>query len=108
MTAPTPDPAPAPTPEPDDPLAAAARLAAARAEEGRRVSEPSLGSRLAQIGVLGWAIVIPALAGALLGRWLDRRFGTGIFFSAPAIMLGAALGFRTAWKWMHHGSGDLR
>jgi ATP synthase protein I len=103
-----PDLDPAPDPADDDPLAVAARRAATRDEEGRRVGEPSLGSRLAQIGVLGWAIVVPALIGAFAGRWLDRRFATGIFFSAPAIMLGAAIGFHTAWKWMHRSRGDIR
>ena len=36
-----------------------------------------------------------------LGRWLDRIFGTGIFFSAPLLMVGAACGFWSAWRWMH-------
>ena len=26
---------------------------------------------------------------------------TGIFFTAPLIMLGAAVGMWTAWRWMH-------
>jgi F-type H+-transporting ATPase subunit a len=29
-----------------------------------------------------------------LGRWLDRTFGTGISFSAPSLMIGAANGLR--------------
>jgi len=91
---------------PEDPLASAARRAADRAETARRLGEPSLGSRLAQIGVLGWAIVVPALLGAVIGRLLDRRFGTGIFFAAPLIMIGAGLGFRSAWRWMHRNGGD--
>lgn len=94
-----------PDPGSDDALIAAARRAAARADEAGRDGEPSLGARLAQIGVLGWAIVVPALLGALVGRWLDRRFGTGVFFAAPLIMLGAAFGLRSAWKWMHRGTG---
>jgi ATP synthase protein I len=53
--------------------------------------------------VLGWTIIGPTLLGLFLGRWLDREFGTGIFFSAPLLMLGAAAGFWFAWKWMHRG-----
>ncbi len=99
------DPAPPPPEPPVDPLVEAARRAADRAEEARRRGEPLLGGRLAQIGVLGWTIVVPTLRGALVGRWLDRRFGTGVFFAAPMIMIGAALGLRSAWGWMHRSGG---
>ena len=86
--------------KPDDPVADASRLAAERDEMRRKDAEPSLGRRLGQIGVLGWAIVLPALAGLFLGRWLDRTYSTGVFFSAPMVMIGAGVGFWLAWKWM--------
>lgn len=82
-------------------MAEAARLAAERAQEGREDPEPSLGARLGQIGVLGWTVIIPILLGLFLGRWLDRKLDTGIFFSAPLLMIGAAIGFWFAWRWMH-------
>ena len=84
-----------------DRLADAARRAAEREAEGRADPEPSLGARLGQIGVLGWTIIVPTLLFLFLGRWLDRIFGTGIFFSAPLLMIGAAIGFWSAWRWMH-------
>jgi len=86
-----------------DPLAEAARAAAARDRSGRAQPEPSLGARLGQIGVLGWLMVLPMLAAVLLGRWLDQRFASGIFFSAPAVMIGAGVGFVLGWRWMHRG-----
>ena len=84
-------------------MAEAARQASERAEQGRSDPEPSLGVRLGQIGVLGWTVVIPTLLGLFAGRWLDHHFATGIFFSAPMLMLGAAVGLWAAWKWMHRG-----
>jgi ATP synthase protein I len=86
---------------PDDQTADAARRAAERSKQGFDEPEPSLGARLGQIGVLGWAIVVPILIGLLVGRWLDRLFNTGVLFSAALLMAGAALGFWSAWKWMH-------
>lgn len=83
-----------------DPLAKASRLAAERCEMSRKDGEPSLGRRLGQIGVLGWMIVLPALGGLFLGRLLDKTYATGVFFSAPFVMLGAGAGFWAAWKWM--------
>ena len=85
----------------EDPLADASRLAAERDGMRRKDVEPSLGQRLGQIGVLGWAIVAPILLGVVAGRWLDAALKTGIFFTAPLIMLGAAAGLWTAWRWMH-------
>ncbi|MDR6207958.1 AtpZ/AtpI family protein [Paraburkholderia graminis] len=95
-------------PSSEDTLAAAAQEAARRAARAREVPEPSLGSRLGQIGILGWAIVLPTLLGLALGRWLDRIFATRVFFSAPLLMAGAALGFWSAWKWMHRQQGEHR
>jgi ATP synthase protein I len=92
---------PRPSDAEEDRLAEAARRAAERERQGAENPEPSLGTRLGQIGILGWTIVVPTLLGVALGRWLDQKFATGVFFSAPLIMIGAAIGFWSAWKWMH-------
>lgn len=85
----------------DDRLTAAARRAVESRKQGADNPEPSLGSRLGQIGILGWTIIVPTLIGVVAGRWLDRTFDGGIFFTAPLIMLGAAFGLWSAWKWMN-------
>ncbi|MDJ0390514.1 AtpZ/AtpI family protein [Roseomonas sp. E05] len=77
------------------------RLYAARRRRARREGEPGVARYLAQVGTLGWMVVTPALIGLFLGRWLDRSFGTGIFWSAPLLMLGVALGCWSGWRWMH-------
>jgi ATP synthase protein I len=96
---------PADSPDPSDPstdrVAHAARQAALREREARDEPEPSLGARLGQIGILGWTIVVPTLLALAFGHWLDRYFGTGVFFSAPLLMIGAGVGLWSAWKWMH-------
>lgn len=84
-----------------DRTAEAARREEKLARIGREMPEPSLGSRLGQIGILGWAIVTPMLLGVLLGRVIDHRFDTGVTFTAAAILIGAAIGLHAAWKWMH-------
>jgi ATP synthase protein I len=84
----------------DDRIGEAARRAAERDRKFRDDPEPTVASRLGQIGVLGWAIVAPILLCMLLGRWLDWRLKTGVFITAPLIMLGAAAGLWTAWRWM--------
>jgi ATP synthase protein I len=104
MTPPDPhdphDPQQPPAPE-NDPLVTQTRLRRDRRDRWLREGDMSVGRRLAQIGVLGWIFVSPTLAGLFFGRWLDARFGTGIFWSAPMMLLGLCLAGWTAWKWMN-------
>lgn len=72
-----------------------------RRQRAQREGEPSLGRYLAQIGVLGWMIVLPCLVGVFIGRWLDQRLGTGIFWTGPLLIVGLAIGCWAAWRWMH-------
>jgi ATP synthase protein I len=67
----------------------------------QREGERSLGQNLAMIGVLGWTIVTPILIGIFAGRWLDRHFGSGIFWTLGLLVLGLALGCTLAWKRMY-------
>lgn len=85
----------------DDPLVTETRLRRERRDRRLREGDISVGRRLAQIGVLGWIFIVPTLAGLFVGRWLDMRFGSGIFWSAPLMVLGLCLGSWTAWKWMN-------
>ena len=89
-----------PDPPEPDPLVEEIRRVAARRARWLREGDISVGRRLAQIGVLGWILVLPTLAGLFFGRWLDARFETGIFWSAPLMLVGLCLGGWTAWKWM--------
>ena len=83
-----------------DPLVDEVRLRGERNQRWLREGDPSVAHRLAQIGVLGWIIVTPMLLGMFAGRWLDREFGSGLFWTAPLLMLGLGLGCWSAWKWI--------
>jgi ATP synthase protein I len=79
-------------------MESAVKLRRQREELWRRTGERSLWQNVSMIGALGWLIVTPTLLGVLIGRWLDVRFGTGIFWSGALIMLGAAFGGYLAWQ----------
>jgi ATP synthase protein I len=83
-----------------DPLVQRVRRQSERDRRARAAGPPSVARRLAQIGVLGWIIVTPMLIGLFLGRWLDRSLASGLFWTAPLLLLGAVLGCWSAWKWM--------
>jgi len=80
---------------------------AVRQREQRRAlwaheGERSLGQNLAMIGALGWTIVAPTLLGIFVGRWLDREFDSGVFWTLGLLVLGLAAGCLFAWKRMHN------
>lgn len=79
-------------------LASAVRRRRERRERWSRQGPRALLRNLGLVGALGWQLALPPLAGALLGRWLDRRFDAGVFWSATLIFVGAALGGALVWK----------
>jgi ATP synthase protein I len=90
-------------PEPSSPngMAVAVRKQQERRKQWLNEGEPSVARFVGQIGVLGWIIVAPTLIGLFIGRWLDHKSGTGIFWSAPLLLSGVVIGFWSAWRWMH-------
>jgi len=90
-----------PAPGSPDGMAAAVRQRRERRKQWLNEGEPSVARFVGQIGVLGWIIVTPTLIGLFIGRWLDHRLGTGIFWSAPLLLLGVVAGCWSAWRWMH-------
>jgi ATP synthase protein I len=93
-------PEPGKDPHEQDPLVKGVRLRDQRHRRWLREGDPSVARRLAQIGVLGWIIVVPILIGVFVGRWLDQHFTSGLFWTGPLLMLGLALGCWSAWKWI--------
>jgi len=87
-------------PKEGDPLLDEVRKHQARRAAWLQDGEASVARRLAQIGVLGWIIVAPMLGGIFIGRWLDGQFDTGLFWTAPLLMVGLGLGGWFAWRWI--------
>ena len=88
------------TPDHPERLDQAVKQRRERRAQRQREGEPSVGRNLALIGVLGWTIVTPTVIGVFVGRWLDRQFGSGLFWTLGLLVLGLALGCRLAWKRM--------
>jgi ATP synthase protein I len=72
-----------------------------RREHWLRTGEWPLGRALAMMGRFGWTIVAPILLGAFAGRWLDRTFHSGVFWSAALVFAGAGAGFWAVWRRMN-------
>jgi ATP synthase protein I len=88
-------------PENHERLSDAVKTRQERRERWQREGERSIGQNLAMIGVLGWTIVLPTLLGLFGGRWLDRQFHMGIFWTLSLLVVGLTAGCMLAWRRMH-------
>ena len=73
----------------------------ARREQGHHTFWQSLGV----LGMVGWPIALASVGGALLGRYLDARFDTGVRFTLMLLTAGAMIGSYTAWQSLKGRSG---
>ena len=79
-------------------MASAVRKRRDRRDRWLREGPRALLRNLGLVGSLGWLLVLTPLGGALLGRWLDNRYSSGVFWSATLIFCGAALGAGIVWQ----------
>jgi len=80
-----------------DELPESATRLEARRERHRREEHGIISTAVTMVG-LGWLVVIPALVGVYVGRWLDGRAGHGVTFSAGLGFLGVSIGCLLAWQ----------
>jgi ATP synthase protein I len=66
----------------------------------RRESKPSVWSGLGFLGMIGWSVVVPMLAGAACGVWLDKRHPRNFSWTLNFLVAGLLLGCVIAWNWV--------
>ena len=76
----------------------ARRLLKARAGRAEHWRQAAL------LGVGGWLLVVPVVAGAYLGRWLDRSRDGGQSWTLTLIVLGLAVGAFNFWTYYRRRS----
>ncbi len=84
----------------DSRLPAQVGLKADRKLDARRRGAPGVWPGLGMMGLVGWSVVIPTLAGAALGRWLDTHHAGGHPWTLALLIAGLTLGCFNAWHWV--------
>lgn len=85
----------------DGPQERFAREVRRKAERRRSAGDRrSILSWIGVFGMVGWTVSIPALAGAVAGRWLDRTRDDQVSWTISLILLGLVVGAATAWYWV--------
>ena len=52
---------------------------------------------LAILGLVGWSVALPTLAGAVLGAWIDHRWPSRLSWTLMLLVSGLVLGCANAW-----------
>jgi len=73
---------------------------ARRADASRKAPALSPLRGLAVFGMVGWAVAVPTVGGALLGLWLDRRWPASFSWTLTLLVGGAFIGGLLAWRWV--------
>ncbi|KIG16821.1 hypothetical protein DB30_03983 [Enhygromyxa salina] len=68
---------------------------------GARVG--NLWQQVARVGTLGWMIVLPIVAGAVVGHLLDLRFDSGVRWALALMFVGVISGGYALYRAMQEG-----
>lgn len=72
---------------------------ASRKLRARRGSQ-SVWFGLGMMGLVGWSIVLPTMAGILIGIWLDQPHTGKHPWTIALLVAGLLLGCLNAWRWI--------
>ena len=75
---------------------------AARKLRARQEGDRGIWFGLGMMGLVGWSVAIPTVAGIAVGLWLDRRSPDpgGISWTLTGLVVGVFLGCLNAWVWV--------
>lgn len=67
-------------------------------ERGKKSASPWFG--LGMFGIVGWSVALPAVAGTLIGIWIDSVTETKFSWTLMLLALGIIIGSANAWHWV--------
>ena len=70
--------------------------------KGRHRKHKEVWFGLGMMGIIGWSVSIPTIAGLAVGIWADSLRDTSISWTLTGIFIGLMTGVITAWYWIRH------
>ncbi len=71
---------------------------AERIKRARREGDRGFWQNVGLIGSIGWMVILPAIGGGFLGRYIDRKAAGGISWALTLLVVGMAAGCYGAWR----------
>ncbi|TAL84509.1 MAG: F0F1 ATP synthase subunit [Rhodanobacter sp.] len=84
----------------DRTLAEQVGIKAERKLRARRRGPAGVWFGLGMMGLIGWSVAIPTLAGAAIGIWLDKHYPGQHGWTLALLVAGLAMGCFNAWRWI--------
>ncbi len=84
------------------------RTQAARKRKAQRGLKRSIWFGLGMSGLIGWSVMVPTLAGAALGVWVDNHYPSRISWTLTLLLLGLIIGCFSAWRWIASEIRDIQ
>jgi ATP synthase protein I len=58
-------------------------------------------------GMVGWSVTVPAVAGTLIGVWLDKSHPVAFSWTLSLLIAGLIIGCLIAWYWVRSEDKDI-
>jgi ATP synthase protein I len=84
----------------EPPLAREVRSKAERKLRAQRHVDRTVWLGLGMMGIIGWSVAIPTLAGVALGLWLDKYHPASFSWTLSMLIVGLFIGCLNAWHWI--------
>ena len=80
----------------------------ARKLRAQRNSTQGVWFGLGMMGLVGWSVAIPALAGTAFGIWLDSHHPGNHSWTLALLIAGLVLGCFNAWHWVEKENTEMQ
>ena len=58
--------------------------------------------------MVGWSIALPAVIGALVGRWIDAAWPGSLSWTLILLVVGLGAGCLNAWRWVEQEMQEMQ
>ncbi len=72
----------------------------ARKLQARHQERHAIWFGVRMFGLVGWSVVVPTLAGVVLGSWIDHHWPSRISWTLTLLLVGIVFGCWQAWDWI--------
>lgn len=72
-----------------------------------RRNKQSVWAGFGLFGMIGWSVVVPALIGAAIGIWLDKKYTQSFSWTLSLLLTGLAAGCLIAWHWVNKENKEM-
>jgi ATP synthase protein I len=94
------------TPDPEHRFRDDVARRAWRKQQARIRGERTVWFSLGLMGMVGWSVALPTLAGIAVGWWIDQQWPSRLSWTLTLLFVGVVVGCLNAWRWVKQESEE--